>query len=264
MQRPREYVPGLTARPLHDPDDFWFVAFLQEHYPQIRAEIEQVLDRPTDPVRPTTDDAGLVRRGEWRQAHLFRDGQWRDDVCQYFPVTRAILAEVPELTTFSPGVITVSRVEPGSHIMPHCGPTNALLRVHLPIKIPTGVWMRVAEHTMTWQEGTCLIFDDSFEHEVGHDGTEDRIVLIMDTLHPELGGDHRDRLLQRRLTTEEQIIGFMRDGGFAQVDERGGDILLRPQPALRDLVHRYMAASGIEGVELDGDTVVWHRRDPGR
>ncbi|WP_146605807.1 aspartyl/asparaginyl beta-hydroxylase domain-containing protein [Micromonospora craterilacus] len=261
LQRAREHVPGLRATPLHDPDDFWFVGYLEEHYPQIRAEIEQVLDRPADPVRPTTDDNALIRRGEWKQAHLFRDGQWQEDVCRHFPAIRAILAQIPEVTTFNPGVITVSRVEPGTHIMPHCGPTNALLRVHLPIRIPPGVWLRVADHTTVWQEGRCLVFDDSFEHEVGHDGTQDRVVLILDTLHPDLGGDHRARLLQRRLTTEEQIIAFLRDGGFTGVAKNGDHIVLQPEPGLRDMIQRYMRATGIDGVELRGDDVIWHRAD---
>jgi aspartyl/asparaginyl beta-hydroxylase (cupin superfamily) len=259
MQRAREYVPGLDARPLHEPAQFWFIASLEEHYPQIRAEIEHVLDSTVDPVRPTTDDAALIRRGSWKQAHLYRDGRWQEDVCAHFPVTRSILAEIPEVSTFNPGVVTVSRVAPGSHIMPHCGPTNAVLRVHLPITIPAGVTIRVADEWMTWEEGKCLVFDDSFEHEVRHEGTEDRVVLILDTLHPDLGGDQRDRLLQRRLTTEEQIIAFMREGGLERVDLDGGEIVLHPDATLRELVERYMVATGIDGVELRGDEVVWHR-----
>jgi len=258
-QRPREYIPELFAKPVHDPADFWFAAYLEEHYPQIRAEVEQVLDAPLDPVLPTVEDAALIRHGAWKQAHLFRDGRWQEDVCARFPVTRGILAEIPEVTTFSPGVITVSRVDPGSHIMPHCGPTNALLRVHFPLTIPPGVSIRVADQVMTWEEGKCLVFDDSFEHEVRHDGTTDRVVLILDTLHPDLGGDHRERLLQRRLATEEQIIGFMREGGFERIGTEDGEIVIHPEPALRDLVRRYMAATGIDGAELRDDDVVWHR-----
>lgn len=261
MQRAREYVPGLSAEPLHDPGKFWFVSYLEDSYPQIRAEIESVLDASGDPVRPTTDDGALIRHGEWKQAHLFRDGRWQEDVCQFFPVTRAILAEVPELTTFSPGVITVSRVEPGTHIMPHCGPTNALLRVHLPIKIPPGVWIKVAGQKLVWEEGKCLVFDDSFEHEVGHEGTADRVVLILDTLHPDLGGDHRDRLVQRKLNTEEQILAFMRDGGFSRVEVRDGEVIIHPQPAVCEMVLRYMESTGIEGAEMRGDQVVWHQRE---
>eukprot|EP01045_Picozoa_sp_COSAG04_P023443 COSAG04_NODE_2786_length_3581_cov_1.586157_2_plen_91_part_00 len=33
-----------------------------------------------------------------------------------------------------------------------------------------------------------MIFDDSFEHEVWHKGTEDRLILIVDFIHPALAG----------------------------------------------------------------------------
>lgn len=43
----------------------------------------------------------------------------------------------------------------------------------------------------TWREGEIIIFDDSFEHEVWHNGTESRIVLIVDVWHPELTDNER-------------------------------------------------------------------------
>ena len=38
----------------------------------------------------------------------------------------------------------------------------------------------------TWKEGKFIIIDDSFEHEVWHDGTELRLILIVDFWHPEI------------------------------------------------------------------------------
>lgn len=38
----------------------------------------------------------------------------------------------------------------------------------------------------SWKEGDFIIFDDSFEHEVWHNGTSTRLVLIVDVWHPEL------------------------------------------------------------------------------
>ncbi|MYW94284.1 aspartyl/asparaginyl beta-hydroxylase domain-containing protein [Amycolatopsis rubida] len=261
FQRAREHIPGLRARPVHDAGEFWFTAYLEENYPLIRAEIEQVLDTPLDPVVPTTDDAGLIRKGAWKQAHLYRDGRWQTRICSRFPVTTGILDKVPDVTALSPGVITVSRVSPGTHIMPHCGPTNALLRIHLPITVPPGVSIRVADREMRWQEGKCLVFDDSFEHEVHHRGTEDRVVLILDVLHPDLAGDHQERLLRRQRNFEEQIVAFMRERGLARVRVRDGEIALTPDDTVRQLVATYLSGTGITGAELDGDQVRWERAD---
>ena len=38
----------------------------------------------------------------------------------------------------------------------------------------------------TWREGEFIVFDDSFEHEVWHDGNSTRLVLIVDLWHPDL------------------------------------------------------------------------------
>ncbi|SES26888.1 aspartate beta-hydroxylase [Lentzea xinjiangensis] len=261
LQRAREHIPGLSAQPLHDPAEFWFTSYLEESYPQIRAEIEQVLDTPLDPVAPSTNDAGLIRRGAWKQAHLFRDGRWQNRVSERFPITTAILERIPDVTVLSPGVITVSRVTPDTHIMPHCGPTNGLLRIHLPIKIPAGVSIRVADQVLQWEEGKCLVFDDSFEHEVWHRGTEDRVVLILDVLHPELSGDHQERLLRRQHNFEEQIVSFMRERGLRQVRVQDGEVVLTPDDTVRQLVETYLSGIGITGAELDGEEVQWERQD---
>lgn len=261
MQRAREHIPGLAAHPVHDPAQFWFTGYLEENYPRIRAEVEQVLDAPMDPVRPTVEDRALIRRGTWKQAHLFRDGRWQEQVCARFPVTASILEQVPEVTTLSPGVITMSRVSPGTHIMPHCGPTNAVLRIHLPLIVPAGLTLRVAGRRMRWVEGRCLVFDDSFEHEVRHEGTEDRVVLILDTLHPGLDGDHRERLLQRRRTFEEQMVDFLREHGMERVETRDGTVVFHPNATVREELAYYMAVTGVTGAEVCGDEVVWHRGD---
>jgi aspartate beta-hydroxylase len=261
LQRAREYLPGLDARPLHDPDDFWFIARLEEQYPLIRTEIEGVLAAEANPVQRTTDDNALILAGDWKQAHLFRDGAWQENVAKHFPVTRAILSEIPEITTFSPGVITVSRVLPGTHIMPHCGPTNAQLRVHLPLIVPPDVSLRIGERQLTWEEGRCMAFDESFEHEVWHRGSSDRVVLILDTVHPDLGGSGGDaeRVRQHRIATEAQILDFMRESGLERVELCDGGVVLHPDPALHELARRYMELTGIEGASLDGDDVTWHR-----
>lgn len=76
----------------------------------------------------------------------------------------------------------------------HHGPTNKKLRCHLPLFVPrddnTGescAWIRVGDEKVYFEEGQCIIFDDSYEHEAGNDHhTKSRIVLIFDVWHPDL------------------------------------------------------------------------------
>ncbi len=61
------------------------------------------------------------------------------------------------------------------------------MRCHLGIHIPTGdCALRVGDETRSWQEGKCLVFDDSLEHESWNHTREHRIMLIVDLWHPEL------------------------------------------------------------------------------
>lgn len=47
----------------------------------------------------------------------------------------------------------------------------------------------------TWEEGKIMVFDDSFEHEVWHNGTDIRLILIIDVWHPDLTPDQKKTLV---------------------------------------------------------------------
>lgn len=55
--------------------------------------------------------------------------------------------------------------------------------------------LRVKDDIYRWSPGKCVIFDDSFEHEVWQDGETERIVLVADIPHPLLPEKvHRQQL----------------------------------------------------------------------
>ena len=108
-----------------------------------------------------------------------------------------------------------------THITKHHGPTNKKLRVHLPLIGTDGsrlrcaraascfaggnfvrmaVYFRVADDTRDINAGEAMAFDDSFEHEAWHDGTETRITLIVDIWHPDLTDRYAACALRRRST----------------------------------------------------------------
>lgn len=47
----------------------------------------------------------------------------------------------------------------------------------------------------TWTEGKIMVFDDSFEHEVWHNGTTYRLILIVDVWHPDLTAHEKKTLV---------------------------------------------------------------------
>lgn len=93
--------------------------------------------------------------------------------------------------------IKFSLINPNAHVHPHTGPSNCRIRAHLGLVVPqfggTPV-IRVGppeSEIRTWKEGEFIIFDDSFEHEVWHNGTSFRLVLIVDLWHPEISDTAR-------------------------------------------------------------------------
>jgi aspartyl/asparaginyl beta-hydroxylase (cupin superfamily) len=46
--------------------------------------------------------------------------------------------------------------------------------------------MRVGNEIRSWEEGKCLIFDDTVEHEVWHRGVSPRAVLLVDFARSDL------------------------------------------------------------------------------
>ena len=66
--------------------------------------------------------------------------------------------------------------------------SNLRLRYHLGVDVPEPdlVKIRVGDEIKPWIQDKCIVFDDSFEHEVFHNGKKDRIVFIVDLWHPKI------------------------------------------------------------------------------
>ncbi|MFC5288464.1 aspartyl/asparaginyl beta-hydroxylase domain-containing protein [Actinokineospora guangxiensis] len=248
MQRPRDHVAGLAARPVHDAGDFWFSHPLQERGPALRAEIDHAI---------ASGALGSARAGTWRRTFLFSDGGWHEDVCALLPVTRGVLAEIPEATTFSAGAISVARLAPGTHTRPTCGRTNAVLTVQLGITVPEGAGLRIGDEHLAWQPERCAVIDGSFEHSAFNDGDHDLVLLDIEVPHPDLPGS-RDR---PRPDPTAPIASFLRDRGMSAVEVRDGRVELTPDTATQQVLAKYMSASQVVGAERDGDVVRWLHDD---
>jgi hypothetical protein len=83
-------------------------------------------------------------------------------------------------------IVTILRLKPGTHILPHCGTTNRRLIMHFAFRGSDGVEFRVGDETRGYKhDGNAIVFDDSFEHEVYHAGKKDRYILLVVLAHPE-------------------------------------------------------------------------------
>lgn len=188
-QRPQcGLFPGLTAKPWHDAKDYPWAKKLSESHMAIRGELHRVM-RMSQELRK----GNAVEDGTWNSFNLFVMGQATSHGLQNCPKTMELISHLPSAGEL--GLIYFSGLSPGSRIKPHFDMSNALLRLHLGLVVPEGCSITVDGQTRTWQEGECLIFDGSFEHEVWHRGNESRWVLILDFWHPELTSAERKAMV---------------------------------------------------------------------
>ena len=173
--------PGLASAPFHDVARLPGALALEQNYAAIKAEIEGLAATEFQ-----AEAEGLMERGSWDVFLFYERSRRNDENCARCPtITRVI--EGNNTVRTQAGLLYVSKLSPGTHIHPHLGPTNLRLRCHLGIRIPDGdCGLKVGGETRVWQEGRCIVFDDSLEHEAWNHTSEPRIVLIIDFWHPDL------------------------------------------------------------------------------
>lgn len=157
---------------------------LERHWTTIRDEGLSLLNKEKTAFPLETEN--LIEKGDWRQFELYNQGRKETKNCAKTPKTCELLMKMADTTSNQRGQIKFSIMQPGTHVWPHTGPTNCRLRSHLGLVIPKDVYIRAGNETRTWQNGKVIVFDDSFDHEVWHNGTQARMILIIDFWHPDV------------------------------------------------------------------------------
>ena len=117
---------------------------------------------------------------------MYHKGIKNINECRNCPETTKIIEKIQDATTLVCGQIQFSKLEPNTHIKEHCAYTNIRTRIHLGLIIPDNVEIMVGNIKKSWVEGSCIILDDSYNHEVWHNGNRDRYILIVDIWHKDL------------------------------------------------------------------------------
>jgi len=215
------YFPELPNVGYAEREDFPWLAPIEAATDAIRAELLAVLEAEgafspyvePEADRPTFDDRGLMGSPNWTAFHLMKAGEVVAENAARCPATMAALAAAPlcRIPGRTPTVL-FSLLQPGAHIPPHHGFTNARFICHLPLIVPDGCAMRVGAETRAWAEGRACVFDDSVEHEAWNRNAEAlRVVLIFDVWRPELSEAERGLVVELL----QAVDGFGRqpDGG---------------------------------------------------
>src|SRR5262249_18637561 len=107
------------------------------------------------------------------------------------------MAACPRLATLvaaSPKVLSasISFLAPGKHLPPHPGPFRGVLRFYLVLQMPRAAdgrpaaVLKIADEEHRMAEGECLLWDDTYVHEVWNASDEVRTVLLLDVWRPSM------------------------------------------------------------------------------
>ncbi|TIU33322.1 MAG: aspartyl/asparaginyl beta-hydroxylase domain-containing protein [Mesorhizobium sp.] len=130
------------------------------------------------------------------------------------PTLSRLLSECPEVKSAA-----VSFLAPRKHIPAHRGPFRGIMRFHLGLVIPKQADGRPATIMMINHEerriadGECMLWDDTFEHEVMNNADQPRIALLLDVWRPEMPLDME--ILSRLIVRGVQVGMRYRGVSFA-------------------------------------------------
>ncbi len=191
----------IGDQPVFDRSVFPWIAELESHWQEIRAELDRVLESRDElpSFHQVSPYQKRISTGDnWKTFVLYVFGDRFDPNCQRCPLTARELERIPNLRNAGFSILA-----PHYHIPPHRGPTNGIVRIHLALKIPKdseNCWIRVDDQILHWKQGECMVFDDFYEHEVQNNTDEERVVLFFDVDRP--------MRLPGRLLTRSLINGF--------------------------------------------------------
>ena len=180
-----------------DPAQFDFVPKLEAHWEAIR---DEYLALPSQSFDPWVQRQ--MHGGGWTVFGLYALGQAIPEACRACPNTARALQQIPSLS-----MAGFSRLAPHTHVKPHVGWAVSVYRMHLALVVPPGCRLRVAAETRTWQEGRCLIFDDTVEHEAWNEADLPRGVLLVDFLRPGITGSVADHVPEEVQQYAAQLFG---------------------------------------------------------
>jgi ornithine lipid ester-linked acyl 2-hydroxylase len=175
----------VADRPIITDGEFPFLQSFADHWQAILAEAQAIVKhRDAIPAfHDISPDQHKISKGtNWRTFILFGFGDQLEKNCSQAPVTTRLLANVPNIQT-----AMFSILSPGFHIRAHRGVSKGILRAHLGLIIPTEAAkcrIRVGDAIKVWRPGEIFVFDDTYEHEVWNDTTEERVILLFDFDRP--------------------------------------------------------------------------------
>jgi len=178
------YLASAVPRtPMLDPRRFPELTVLRDHWREIRAEAEALVDdghvRPSEGYRDVAFNT-FFHRG-WRRFHL----KWYDD---FLPSAQALCPRTVALVRSVPTVRAAlfALLPAGGKLTEHRDPYAGSMRYHLGLITPNSDACRifVDGQPYAWRDGEDVVFDETFIHRAENRTEQDRVILFCDIERP--------------------------------------------------------------------------------
>lgn len=199
----------IPNTPVLDPDIFPWTQILQRYWQDIAREFHTLNAAGTaiPPLRALSPDhTRIAPDTRWKSFFLYGYGVKVPENCARMPKTAELISRIPDLNS-----AFFSVLEPDAVIPPHYGVTKGLITCHLGISVPRNAddcWIRVAGQKLVWHNGQCLLFDDTYQHDVHNNTSDTRIVLLMQIRRPTKG---MGRIVQNLFLNGIRRSAFVKD-----------------------------------------------------
>mgnify|MGYP001212707385 CR=1 FL=1 len=186
------YLKNLNIKPYHNTSDFYFLKPFEDNFNIIQDEFNSVFKKKYWNVSPDSKRYPVFSEmnDNWTTLCFYYEGKWNTKMKNLCPVTYKLLKKVPYLFSWA----CFSRLKPYTDIPFHKGETNINLTCHLGIKNLNNTSLVVNGIKKKWENGKCLVFDDTFMHGVKNNNSKERVVLAFDFINPYLSRNEKNRL----------------------------------------------------------------------
>jgi len=174
----------LGVKRFYDANSIPVTLDLEENFDQIRAEYNRIIKRYDDlaPFQKISPHQTYISNDDrWKLFFLKGAGLWFQRNCREMPATANIIRKHAYVIS-----AYISILGPRKKLNPHAGPYSGVLRLHLALDIPDPrkCYIDVGGERGYWEEGKCILFDDTYEHTATNNTDELRAVLFMDIAKP--------------------------------------------------------------------------------
>jgi aspartate beta-hydroxylase len=182
----RIYDRRISGAPVLDVDLFPEARRFVDVWPQLRDEAVRVAEDLRRVPRfhelmPEQADISASDDRDWRLLVLKAYGVPVRPNLERCPVLAATVSSVPDVLSAA-----LSFLSPGKHVPEHRGPFRGVIRFYMGLSVPTSADGRPAAvltidgHEYRVGDGECLLWDDTFAHEVWNHSDDTRIALLLD------------------------------------------------------------------------------------